>query len=134
MLGTKSKRLGGGGGNVGCFSRRNKCLVVTLTLTIAALVMLMNAGLFAAPPVYTGSLCKVEDIKLQKDFDKKKFAGSWYGASTKGSSNPFLASLLEFSDVKVNFVIKDDNNYDVKSGENFIVSVLNTLYENAEWI
>lgn len=105
----------------GFFSRRNKCLVVTLVLTAGLLVLFMSAGMFTATPVYTGELCKLEDVKVQKYIDKKKLAGNWYAAFTKGSNNPMLATLLEFSDVKVNFVYNDDNNYTIRSGMYYVI-------------
>ena len=98
------------------FSRRNKCLVVTLMGTLGMLVLFINTGIFTPAPVYTGELCKLDEIKVMKNVDKKKFAGDWYAAFTKGSTNPLLSSILDFSDVKINFVIKDEKDYEVRSG------------------
>ncbi|WAR10028.1 PURP-like protein [Mya arenaria] len=99
----------------GIFSRRNKCLVVTLIFTIALLIFLMNAGLFSNVSSYTGELCKVDDIPLQKNLNKKKFSGNWFVSNIKGLDNKLLATMMDFSDVKINFVYKDENNYDIRS-------------------
>lgn len=115
-----SKRVTTGG----FFSRRNKCLVVTLMVTMGVLVLFINAGIFTAAPVYTGEPCKLDSIKVQKYIDKKKFAGNWYAAFTKGSNNPLLSSLLEFSDVKINFVYHDDANYTIRSGKHKAIFAL----------
>ncbi|KAH3770742.1 hypothetical protein DPMN_172035 [Dreissena polymorpha] len=99
----------------GVCSRRNKCLVFTLFLTVGALIMLINAGMFSSNVGFTGGVCNLDDIPLQQNFDKKKFAGNWYATQTKGMENKLLATLLDFYDVKVNFILKNDDQYDVKS-------------------
>jgi len=102
--------------NGGFVSRRKKCIVVSLFVSIAFFLLLINAGLFSSTGSYTGELCHLEDIPLQRSFDRKKFAGAWFGSMTKGLDNKLLASLLDFYDVKMNFVYKDEKEYGVKSG------------------
>lgn len=102
------------------FTRRNKCLVFSLALTAVVILWMLNSDALKSAPKYTGELCKLEDIELQHNFDKKKFAGSWYGAYTKGLDSGLLASLLQFYDVKVNFETQDDGNYKIKSGKLFL--------------
>lgn len=89
--------------------------MVVLFSALIILILLIQAGLFQGPPSYTGELCSLEDIKLQKDFDKEKFSGVWYGTYTKGLDSKVLAALLEFTDVKINFQLKKDGNFDLKS-------------------
>ncbi|KAL4216893.1 DNA-binding proteins Bright/BRCAA1/RBP1 and proteins containing BRIGHT domain [Mactra antiquata] len=97
------------------FSRRNKCLVFSLILAAVIILLMLNSDVLKSAPKYTGELCKLDDIELQKNFDKKKFAGNWYGAYTKGLDSGLLASVLQFYDVKINFIPQDDGNYLVKS-------------------
>jgi len=108
MAGTSSR-------GASLLTRRNKYVMVSLVGVLVCLIMLMNAGLFSSGPVYSGELCKVDDVEVQEDFDRAKFAGSWYGTYTKGMDNSLMATLLEFADVKVNFILKENGNYDLRS-------------------
>lgn len=98
-------------------SRRNKCLILTLTLTIGFIILFLNAGVLVTVDdyEYTGELCKLKDIPLQKDFDKKKFSGNWFAGSIKGPENAVIAKLLQFYDVKVNFTLDENGDFLVKS-------------------
>ena len=97
------------------FTRRNKCLVISIFGTSILILLFMNSGIFSSS-TSRGNLCKLSDIEVQEDFDKSRFAGSWYGAYTKGMTNSLVSKLLEFYDVKIKFILKDDGNFDIISG------------------
>ena len=104
------------GSNTTLFSRRNKCLFIALFTTVLFIILLLNVGVFTSAPTYTGELCKLDEIQVQGGFDKKKFSGNWYATFTKGLDNSLLATLLDFYDVKMNFILRDDGEFDIKSG------------------
>lgn len=97
-------------------SRRNKCLIATLLITCVFIILILNANLFnKEEAINTDNICKLDEIELQKNFDKAKFAGNWYVTFTKGLDSSLLASLLEFYDVKVNFVLEENGQFGIKS-------------------
>ncbi|XP_053385471.1 purpurin-like [Mercenaria mercenaria] len=97
------------------FSRRNKCLFLAIFSTVLFFILLLNIGVFSSVPTYTGELCKLDEIQVQGSFDRKKFAGNWYATFTKGLDNSLLANLLDFYDVKTNFILRDNGDFDIKS-------------------
>lgn len=99
------------------FTRRNKCLIVILFVTVLFFIFLLNIGVFSSVPSYTGDLCKLDEIPVQDGFDKKKFSGNWYVTYTKALESSLLATLMDFYDVKINFVHNDGGAFDIKSGK-----------------
>ena len=83
------------------------------------LFILSNIVSYSRTPAYLSSsdkVCKVDEIELQNDIDLEQFGGSWYATYTKGMENKLLAYFLEFYDVKTKFTLKEDGNFELRSG------------------
>ena len=106
-----------------CISLRTcKCKILCFGVVIFVLMLfiLSNIVSYVRTPTYSSSIsdkvCKVDEIVLQSDIDLERFEGSWYATYTKGMENKLLAYFLEFYDVKTKFTLKEDGNFELKSG------------------
>ena len=110
-----------------CISLRTcKCKILCFGVVIFILMLfiLSNIVSYVSTPTYSSTLdkvCKLNEIELQNDIDLEQFEGYWYATYTKGMENKLLAYFLEFYDVKTKFTLKEDGNFDLKSGELYFV-------------